>query len=117
MASIEDRPIEDGARMQRATSCAHYNVHTDGAVPLIAVAGEIDVSNADTLARCLSAFEPGDAVILDLSRLTFLDSTGLGVLAHTHARGIKLIGRGAQGPVRRVLEISGMDGVVLTHED
>ena len=100
-----------------APTCAHYNVRTDGPVPLIEVAGEIDISNADTLARCLSVFQPGDAVIVDLSHLTYIDSSGIGVLAYTHKRGVKVIGRGAHGLVRRVLEVCGMEDVILAAED
>jgi len=88
---------------------AHFHIRADGPVPLIEVGGEIDLSNADTLAGCLSVFEPGDAVVVDLSRLRFLDSRGVAKLVQTCNRGVMVTCRGAQGTVRRAIELCGLD--------
>ena len=48
---------------------------------VVAARGEVDVSSADTLwSQVESAFARADNVIVDLSGVSFLDSTGLGVL-------------------------------------
>ena len=106
----------DGRAILDVTPRVNYDVRSDGPVPLIKVAGELDLLNADTLARCLSVFQPGDAVILDLSLLAYIDSSGINVLAQTYARGVNIMGRGAHGLVRRALEICGLDGVLLASE-
>jgi anti-sigma B factor antagonist len=69
-----DREVLTGAAVFRATT------HLDFAV-LIA-AGEIDLSNAEAFRDHLQALVAGasPAVIVDLSLVTFMDSSGLGVL-------------------------------------
>ena len=54
-----------------------------GALPVIAVSGEIDVATAPQLRECLHrVIVQGDAtIVLDLLGVTFLDSTALGVLS------------------------------------
>jgi anti-sigma B factor antagonist len=50
-------------------------------IPVVRAAGEVDVSTAPTLRERLVELPEGTArVIVDLSEVTFLDSTGLGVL-------------------------------------
>ncbi|HTX01559.1 MAG TPA: STAS domain-containing protein [Acidimicrobiales bacterium] len=50
-------------------------------VPIVRAAGEVDVSTAPTLRERLVDLPDGTPrVIVDLSEVTFLDSTGLGVL-------------------------------------
>lgn len=82
--------------------------------------GEIDLSNAHVLEEQLSAVIADSHVVVDLSRVTFLDSTGLSAIIVAYKRG-QLDGHSlrlaaAQGPVRRVLEITQLD-VVLEHHD
>ncbi len=43
----------------------------------IALEGEFDISNIDELSRLLKAGEQGEDVIVDCSRLEYIDSTGL----------------------------------------
>jgi len=110
MASLKDRPTA-------SSRCASFYVRNVGPVPLIDVSGELDLSNANTFAACLSVFEPGDEVIIDLSALTFIDSTGIAILAETCRRGVRLTARGARGAVRKVLDICGMDCVMVIDGD
>jgi anti-sigma B factor antagonist len=50
-------------------------------IPVVRAAGEVDVSTAPTLREQLVDLPEGTPrVIVDLSEVTFLDSTGLGVL-------------------------------------
>jgi anti-sigma B factor antagonist len=56
-------------------------------VPVLRAVGEIDVSTAPALREQLFALPESDPrVIVDLSEVTFLDSTGLGVLISAHKR-------------------------------
>jgi anti-anti-sigma factor len=86
----------------------------DGVVHTISVRGELDVANADDVERELVRVEGTDArsIVLDLSGLTFIDSTGIRLLVSAHARSragsdrLTLL----RGPrfVQRVLELTGI---------
>jgi anti-sigma B factor antagonist len=57
-----------------------------GDVPVVTVAGEIDVTSAPTLREALEA-QTGEGVgvvVVDLRQVSFLDSTALGVLVAAH---------------------------------
>lgn len=92
----------------------------DGVV--IHLEGELDVLTAPdlraTLLEVAARCEP--SVVLDLSNLTFIDSTGLGVLVGAHERlrldegHLRL--RNPTRPVARVLELTGA-GRILVVED
>lgn len=55
---------------------------SDQGVPVLAMRGEIDLSSAPRLREALLRLQTGEpsVVVLDLSEVTFLDSTGLGIL-------------------------------------
>ena len=83
----------------------------------LALLGELDLANAETLAGALSNAESGGArrIVLDLTELEFIDSTGIALLVSTHHRlnngkadCFCLVG--SEGPaVRRVMEVTGLD--------
>jgi anti-anti-sigma factor len=52
---------------------------------LIRLVGEIDMANASNLAKALAAIK-GPDLIFDCSELTFIDSSGLHVIALTDKR-------------------------------
>jgi anti-sigma B factor antagonist len=84
-------------------------------------AGELDIATAPSLERALhEVATPGRRVLLDLSGLQFMDSTGLRVIvrAANAARkdGWELRLRQGPPPVRRVFELSGL-GAALPFED
>lgn len=94
-------------------------VRDDGERVQVAVRGELDLANADELeAAVLPVVRDGRHVLLDLRELDFMDSTGVRVLVTAHLaaqehRGRFSVLRTAEGtPVQRVLEISGLDGVL-----
>jgi anti-anti-sigma factor len=67
---------------------------------------------AEGLRRCEAAPDPPPPLVVDLSQVTFLDSTGIRelilaeqALAH---RGGRLVVHGASGVVRRCLETTGV---------
>lgn len=85
-----------------------------GAVEIVAVEGVLDVAAAPTLRSCLLELsDEGVDVELDLSRLDFVDSTGIGVLvaaAHRlRGEGRQLVVTGARPTIRAVLEVTGVD--------
>jgi anti-sigma B factor antagonist len=76
--------------------------------------GELDLESAQTLGDVLRGLEPPcDRVILDLSRLKFIDSTGLRLAVSEHRRaeldGFDFVVAGATEPVLRVLRVTGLD--------
>ncbi len=86
----------------------------DGVLHTIGVEGELDLATAADLQRELIRVEGSDAlsIVLDLSGLQFIDSTGVRLLISAHARSradsnrLTLL-RGPK-PVQRVLELTGV---------
>jgi anti-sigma B factor antagonist len=76
----------------------------------VRLSGEIDISNVDSLLQSLVFFN-GASVELDVSDLTFIDAAALGALIGVREKlrrqGCDLRVIGAQGIVRRVLELVG----------
>jgi len=92
---------------------------TDGALHIttsssgLQLRGEIDAHSVTVLVRHLDPL-PGSSgdVVIDLSAVGFVDSSGLRVLVEAHQRAEaekrRLILSGASRPVMRLLEISGL---------
>jgi anti-sigma B factor antagonist len=84
---------------------------------VVAVAGEIDVYTSPSLQERLVEVlkDETSSIVLDLSQVTFLDSTGLGVLITALKRcrsaGGDLVLVTAQANVLKVLEITGLNDV------
>jgi anti-anti-sigma factor len=84
----------------------------------VVVSGEVDVSVADQLResgeQALAAPDCAGLVI-ELGAVTFLDSTGLGALVALRnaalEAGVSFELRDVPDPVRRILELTGMDTV------
>lgn len=80
----------------------------------MALYGEFDIASADDAGRALQALlgRGLDAVVVDLSGLDFMDSTGVQFLVDGRdtalARGVKLSLVHGGDPVRRVLTVSGI---------
>jgi anti-sigma B factor antagonist len=87
----------------------------DAETHLIAVDGQIDLYSAPEFKeRTLAVIERGKTrVVVDLSGVTFFDSTGLGVLVGAFKRLRLLDGRltivAANDDLRRLFEITGLD--------
>lgn len=79
---------------------------------VLAVTGEVDMTTAPELAKAIELVSDHTAsVVVDLSGVTFLDSSGLGALLRAQRelgeRGIGLrVVTPADSPVRRVFEIT-----------
>lgn len=84
---------------------------------LVTAAGEVDLATAPALRQALNdAADTTAHVTADLRAVTFLDSTGLGVLIATHRRLAdadgQLVIRCANDRVLRVFLITGLDDVL-----
>ena len=86
----------------------------DGDAVIVALAGELDLYNADAVRNVLieeCARKPARLVV-DLSRVAFIDSTALGVLIEARTKLENHSGFLLASPAtetRRALEISGLD--------
>ncbi len=92
-----------------------------GKACIVRLGGELDLYNAQNLRDALlKACDDGpERIVVDLSDVDFIDSTGLGVLIEART---KLANRSAfllaapQLETRRALEISGLDRHFSVHE-
>ncbi|MEW5952897.1 MAG: anti-sigma F factor antagonist [Bacillota bacterium] len=90
-------------------------METRGDTLVVVLEGELDLRVADELRKKLEeslSDLPVRHLVVDLSRVCFVDSSGLGVLLGRYRRvaaaGGKVALTGAQPQVRRVLELSGL---------
>jgi anti-sigma B factor antagonist len=87
--------------------------HSEGSVR-IALEGELDYSSALTLDDELRRADSGEVsvLVLDLSQLRFMDSTGLAIIANACRRmrrgDRRLVLAAPTGGVRRILQLTGM---------
>jgi anti-sigma B factor antagonist len=96
-------------------------------IQAIAVRGELDMNTAPELEAEIdgSLEAEGAALVLDLSECEFIDSTGIAVIVRTWQRldgGENGTGKGrlviccVNHQVRRLLEITGVDASISTHD-
>ena len=91
-------------------------------VGLVTLSGEVDIYTAPRLKeRMLELFDGGVRdMVIDLSGVTFIDSTALGVLIG----GVRRVNDGggvmalvvATRPVERILTVTGLDQVFTIHQ-
>ena len=113
----ERSTIPEQLRAERIIELGQLTLRSrrEGAVHTIALTGEMDLSNAADVERALLHAEATDAatILLDLSGLQFMDSTGIRLLICADARSradsdrLRLTRPPAQ--VFRVLCIAGID--------
>jgi anti-sigma B factor antagonist len=82
---------------------------------IVTVNGEIDVASSPRLRHELISLldQSPRSIVLELGSMSFIDSSGLGVLVGSLKRlreqdGDEIVLRGLQDPVRRVFEITGL---------
>lgn len=87
----------------------------DGAQPLvISISGEVDMSNVQAVEarlRGLLADAP-DRVVVDLSALTFVDSSGIAVLLRVAEKIARLELRNPSSTVARIIQATGLTDVL-----
>lgn len=100
-----DRPFEETGDMN-----AEYTVYPDGDLDIAAVRA-LEREWWGIIDRC----HPG-LLVVDLSNVTFLDCSGVGLLVcalkRQRAHGGRLEVRGPRGVARRVLAIAGVEGLL-----
>jgi anti-sigma B factor antagonist len=84
---------------------------------LFRLTGDLDLTTVDRLRAVVGpACGSGREIMLDLSKLTFCDSTGVGTFVWLHrqatAAGGRLLLAAPRRPVREVLKISGVDRAI-----
>jgi anti-sigma B factor antagonist len=88
----------------------------------VRVQGEVDVYTAPQLRERLYGLvvDGADSVVLDLADMTFIDSTGLGVIVGTLKRlresGGELTLRSPSRSTRKVLDITGLTRIVTVED-
>lgn len=85
----------------------------EGDTSVVVVAGEVDASSVDELrSAVVDALSARPAIVIDLAGVTFMDSSGLGVLTNAlnqvDEQGGKLSLRSPSSSVTRLLEITGL---------
>jgi anti-sigma B factor antagonist len=113
--------VSNGGEHEGLREPSVAGVERNGDTVVVMLAGELDLYNAHEVRETLLAEcerEP-NRLVVDLSRVAFIDSTALGVLIEARA---KLANRRAfllAAPAvetRRALEISGLDRHFALHE-
>ena len=90
---------------------------------VIDVEGELDVGTAGVLREVLLAacVDPPPIVVVDCARLTFIDSTGIGLLASTQRRlasaGARIVLTSVAANIAKVFQITGVDTVITINPD
>jgi len=87
--------------------------YTDGAVT-VALSGEFDMAAVPHVRTLLLGLESDDPreIVVDLSELGFIDSSGLSVLIDAHERCLgarAFVALSGTGPTQRVLAMTGVD--------
>ena len=105
---------------QSPAPTADFDVTTavDNGAATVTVRGEVDVYTAPRLRERLYAVVGDGAhrVVLDLAEMTFIDSTGLGVIVGTlkrlRERDGDLVLRAPSRSTKKVLEITGLTRII-----
>ena len=80
---------------------------------VVRLIGEIDLSNADALGDTLAAITgEGHHLVIDLSALEFMDSSGLAMLLRAAGRASSVEVRNPSAVVRRIIECTGLADVL-----
>jgi anti-anti-sigma factor len=92
-------------------------------IHLVSVSGELDLASAPKVrtALALAASGTGGHLILDLSNVTFIDSSALGTLLRADDQlagdGVRLLLVCPPGPVQRLLAMTRLDGQLALEPD
>ena len=104
--SVDPREIADGTLVVRTSE--------NGGATVVSLCGELDLANAGTAETVLrDCFDGGERpVIVDMSELEFIDSTGIALLVATLGRNdegatVSFVPSSAPA-VTRVLELTGL---------
>jgi stage II sporulation protein AA (anti-sigma F factor antagonist) len=96
-----------------------------GANLIVLIDGELDMETApifkETIEKKLNQYESVRHLILDLEKVSFIDSSGLGAILGRYKRlslqGGRVSAIKASRSIRRVLELSGLLKIMTIYED
>jgi anti-sigma B factor antagonist len=116
VATGETRAAREGpeARESEARE-SEARARSDGGAPpqVVKIIGELDVSNAHRLRALLADIRtPSPTIVVDMSELAFMDSSGLTVLLEASRRGATIVLRHPSPVVRRLVEITGLTDIL-----
>jgi anti-anti-sigma factor len=96
-----------------------YDHRRSGGTVVVTVAGELDMAVTFRLEPELERLTDPDevrALVLDMAAIEFMDSSGLGLLLSVHQRlqasGIRFVVADPSPVVRRMLQLTGVDGTL-----
>jgi len=100
--------------MSQDTLSIDVSAARDGRTALFALSGSLDIATSPTLRAALmdAADRNEHEIVVDLTHLEFLDSTGLGALIGSHKRAaehsgsVRLVAQ--EGQILRLLRITGL---------
>ena len=104
--------------LSSADALLQFRFASNGTAETLYVRGELDISSAPSFERAAAdALDgQGGAFHVDLSGLTFMDSSGARGLLHVHTRvealGRRLVVISPTRAVRRVIDLMGLDRVL-----
>jgi len=91
---------------------------TEEGFVVVSVLGEVDMASAPEFGAHLThAAESGSAVIVDLSSVAFIDSSGLRELHHAADETEVVVVTGANTLVSRIIELTGLRSIVSVCDD
>jgi anti-sigma B factor antagonist len=95
----------------------NVDVQQRGRLRVVAAVGEVDVLTAPKLGAAVDDEEAYDDLVIDLARVPFMSSVGLGLISSVNRRqarrGRGLALAGVQEDVERLLEITGLADALL----
>src|SRR5690242_722063 len=112
-----------GAGIPGEAAVSTLDESTAGSQFRLELSGEIDMAREDELAELRNAFEASgrSTAIVDLSQVTFLDTTGLAFLVElqgiAHGRGGTVVLHDPSRTLIRLLEITALDQVFEVSQD
>jgi stage II sporulation protein AA (anti-sigma F factor antagonist) len=96
---------------------------TEGSSALVTIRGDLDLQVVQRVVDALTPLESTepDLVVIDLSGVSFMDSSGMGVIAAAHARAVEADRRffivNPPPGVMDAFHISGLDKVIPSVDD
>jgi anti-anti-sigma factor len=103
-------------------SSLDVSIRTERGAMVLAVGGELDLASFATLEQAIDSVSDAnpELVVLDLGELEFMDVTGLRAVLRSdqrlRERGKRLALAGPTAGVRRLLTLTGHDGVLSVFE-
>nr|WP_225953331.1 STAS domain-containing protein [Kibdelosporangium phytohabitans] len=86
----------------------HTGTEGDDLVTTVTVTGEIDVTNAEDLARTLAGITSEHPLVLDLSELCYFDSAGFAVLDRVLSEGPVIVVLTPGSKLRKAATLMGL---------